>query len=68
MALKDPKRRIGQSWLEETYALSQEVSCTLMLHPNLVNYIGGVDMRNPQVSQSWISQIQNEMDKKVDLI
>lgn len=46
---------IGEThnFIQEAYALSHEVSCTLILHPHLVNYIGGVQLgstlaSNPQ--------------------
>lgn len=33
-ALKDPRGE-KHDWLQEQYALSSEVSCTLLLHPNI---------------------------------
>jgi len=46
VALKDPKGN-EHDFVSEQYALSHEVSCTLILHPSLVNYIGGVYLKNP---------------------
>lgn len=47
VAIKDPKGS-NHNFIQEQYELSHEVSCTVILHPSIVNYIGGVDLRNPQ--------------------
>lgn len=44
VAMKDPKYLT--SWTEAQYSLSHEISCTVLLHPNLINYIGGVRLGN----------------------
>lgn len=47
VVMKDPKG-VEHDWVMEQYALSHEVSCTIILHPNIVNYIGGVELGSGQ--------------------
>lgn len=47
VALKEPKHR-KSNFVEEQDSFSYEISCTLILHPNIVNYIGGVGLYFPE--------------------
>lgn len=46
LGLKDPKGE--RDWVKGQYALSYEISCNLILHPNILNYIGGVRIGTKQ--------------------
>lgn len=39
VAVKVPKRETG--FLKGQHILSHEISCNIILHPNIINYIGG---------------------------
>lgn len=43
VAVKDPKGE-KHDVIQEVYSLSQEISCTVIFHPFIVKYIGGVNL------------------------
>ena len=70
IALKDPKGK-NHNFLQEQYALSHEISCTVILHPNIVNYIGGVHFEKPQrfgiVMELMEITLRNAIEKRSEL-
>lgn len=65
VAIKETKGN-EHNWIKEIYQLSHEVISTILFHPNLVNYIGGVSLGdatkdNPQRVGTIMEYIPNHL-------